>query len=290
MRLSLALAALSFAITAEAQNFSSYVPECAPPCVEQTLNSTNLCTGLSNNKCLCTNFAPIILSSRICFVQSCNNPDIQEIRSEITTGWQKFCNDTGIPVNLTTDWDSTPSSFPFSWSTASSTITSISSTSSPTESNTAIPNTSSGSLSTGAKAGIGVGAGVGSLAVISGLVFLGFRLGRRRNRKSAVIGARSAPPVSEGTDPDRGQSAPISNTTDWATAEGGGDVWAYKPQTTIAELPSPSSPQQRTAELPGHEVRELQTHEPPVELWHGIMPPELSADAEIPRRVSPTRS
>ncbi|KAI1354460.1 hypothetical protein F5Y01DRAFT_250986 [Xylaria sp. FL0043] len=277
MRAPLVLAALSFAITAKAQNFSSYVPECAPPCVEQTLNNTKLCTSLDDNKCLCNSFQPIVFSARICFVQSCNNTNIEEIRSEITSGWQKFCNDSGIPLDLTAGWSPGPSSLPTSPSLTSSSPTSSTtlSTSPPTSSSTAssdtAPTTASGSLSTGAKAGIGVGAGVGSLLVIGGLVFLGFRLGRRKGEDDA-----GDPP------PDP------SSTTDWPTAEGGGDVWAYKPQTPIAELPSPSSLVQH-AELPAQEVGELQTNEPAAELWHGVMPSELSADAEVPRVANTTR-
>ncbi|KAI0431440.1 hypothetical protein F5Y09DRAFT_304912 [Xylaria sp. FL1042] len=284
MRAPLVLAALPFAITAKAQNFSSYVPECAPPCVEQTLNSTKLCTGLDDNECLCNSFQPIVLSSRICFVQTCNNTNIEEIRSEITSGWQKFCNESGIPVDLTAGWSVDPSSWPTSSSpTSSTTLSTTSPTSSSTAASDTTPTPISGGLSTGAKAGIGVGAGVGSLLVISGLVFLGFRLGRRKGRGSES-NAGNTPPASQGTYPETNPSG----TADWSTAEGGGDVWAYKPQTPVAELPSPSSPV-RHAELPAHDVGELQTNEPPAELWHGVMPPELSADAEIPRIANTTR-
>ncbi|KAI1426082.1 hypothetical protein F5Y12DRAFT_307375 [Xylaria sp. FL1777] len=281
MRLPLVLAALSFAVTTRAQNFASYVPECALPCVEQTLNSTKLCAALDDNKCLCTNFSPIILSSRICFVQACNT-SIAQTRSEITSGWQKFCNDSGIPVNLT-DWDSSlPSSFPNPFPSpfpTSSTTPSISPTASSPASNDTISITASG-LSTGAKAGIGVGAGVGSLVVISGLVFVGFRLGRSRKRENNAGD-------SEGTHPDHEQSTTLSSTPNWTTAEGGGDVWPYKPQTPVAELATPSSPH---AELPAHDIKELQTNEHPAELWHGVMPSELSADGEIPRIASTART
>lgn len=57
--------------------------------------------------------------------------------------------------------------------------------------------------------------------------------------------------------------------------------------TTLAELPS-SSGAFSHVELSAHDAgrRELPVAERPVELWHdGPMPAELSADAEIPRRV-----
>ncbi|KAI0910435.1 hypothetical protein F4823DRAFT_371053 [Ustulina deusta] len=263
MRLPLVLATLFFAISTKGQNFSSYVPECAPPCVEQTLNSTKLCAGLDDSKCLCTNFSQITFSSRICFVQTCN-ANIEELRSEIISGWQKFCNDSGTPINSSTDWNQVPGSFPTSSALTSSATPSMSPTSSPTASNDTIPMTASG-LSTGAKAGIGVGAGVGSLLLIGGLVSLGFRLGRQKNRESKND-AGNTPPFNDGTHPEHGQSETLSNTTNWPTAEGGGDVWADKRQPALAELPA-------------HDVRELPTNEHPVELWHGEMPTELSADS-----------
>ncbi|KAI1752936.1 hypothetical protein F4782DRAFT_499130 [Xylaria castorea] len=280
MRLPALLAALSFIILVEAQNFSSYVPECAPPCVEQTLNSTKVCTGLDDNSCLCTNFQQIVLSARICFVQTCNNTNVEALRSEITSGWQKFCNDSGTPLDLMSGWNpgGPESPAPTSSVTTSATL-SISSTSSLTSSATSSSTTpsdtasaTSSDLSTGAKAGIGVGVGVGSLAVISGLVFLGFRLGRQKRERDRN--------EAEGEDGRGTASAAQHTTAAWTAAEGGGEHWAYKEQpegATLAELPTPH------VELPADDVRELPAHERPAELWHSVMPPELSADAEVPR-------
>lgn len=76
----LVLAVLSFTILAEAQNFSSYVPECASPCVEQTLNSSKVCTGLDDNTCLCTNASQILFPSVRCFIQTCNSTNLGELR------------------------------------------------------------------------------------------------------------------------------------------------------------------------------------------------------------------
>ncbi|KAI8948760.1 hypothetical protein F4801DRAFT_437866 [Xylaria longipes] len=269
MRIFPVLAALSFTILVEAQNFSSYVPECAPPCVEQTLNSSKVCTGLDDNKCLCTNFQQIIFPSIRCFMQTCNNTNVNELRSEVISGWQKFCNDSGSPVDVSGPGSPGPSS------PATSSVTpSISLISSPTSSSTAssdtVPSTSS-DLSTGAKAGIGVGVGIGSLAVIGGLVFLGFRLGQQK-RRGGRNEAEGTSPSNEGGHPEDGRGT--ANTT----AEGGGEHWAYKVQPEgIAELPSPE------VELPANDVRELAAYEHPAELWHGVMPHELSADMEVPR-------
>ncbi|KAI0486647.1 hypothetical protein F4859DRAFT_308734 [Xylaria cf. heliscus] len=286
MRFSPVLAALSFTILVKAQNFSSYVPECAPPCVEQTLNSTKVCTGLDDNKCLCTNFPQIVFSARICFVQTCNNTNVEGLRSEITTGWQKFCNDSGTPVDFTSGWSPGGPESPVSSSSATSSATSsippTSSSTSSSAASSASASAVSSDLSTGAKAGIGVGVGVGSLGLISGLVFLGFRLGLQK-RKGSRNEEEGTPPFNEGGHPEDGRgtaTATLDTTATGTTAEGGGENWAYKVQpegATLAELPSPD------AELSANDVRELPAHEHPVELWHGVMPPELSADAEVPQ-------
>ncbi|KAI1176008.1 hypothetical protein F4777DRAFT_290814 [Nemania sp. FL0916] len=291
MRLLPALAALSLAILAKAQNFSSYVPECAPPCVQQALNSTKLCTGLDDNQCLCNDFQQLILPARGCFISTCNVTNVDELRTTITTGWQKFCNDSGIAANISTggfpggppgygggggeqgggrpggSWSSMSSASP-----TSSTTSTVPPTASPTESS----NTNSGAgsgLTTGAKAGIGVGVGVGGLAVIGGLVFLGFRLGQRRRRAEK----------GEGDHPEDGTKPPNSTSPD-ATSEAGGLSLAYKTGEegdAYAELPSETYSH---PELSGIDARrELPVTERPVELWHGAMPSELSADSEIPQ-------
>ncbi|KAI0187771.1 hypothetical protein EV127DRAFT_410194 [Xylaria flabelliformis] len=329
MLLPAVLAALSFTILTEAQNFSSYVPECAPPCVEQTLNNTKVCTSLNDNKCLCTNFQPIVFSARICFVQTCNNTDVGALRcmykvyclsliapglkrhlawylskeglgtetdtqtAEITSGWQKFCNDSGTPLDLSSGFPGGPES-PQNPAPSSSVTTSAtpsipstsSSTSIVTSSSTAPSETvsaTSSDLTTGAKAGIGVGVGVGSLAVIGGLVFLGFRLGQQKRRRDRNE-AEDTSPTNEGGHLEDGHaiaSATQNTTVAGTTAEVEGDHWAYAKEqpegAVLAELPSPR------AELPADVVRrELPAHERPIELWHGVMPPELSADSELP--------
>lgn len=80
MRLLPGLVALFFTVVAEAQNFSSYVPDCAPPCVQQTLDTTKLCASLDDNKCLCTNVSQILFPSIACFSQTCNNSNLQALR------------------------------------------------------------------------------------------------------------------------------------------------------------------------------------------------------------------
>ncbi|KAK5627901.1 hypothetical protein RRF57_003616 [Xylaria bambusicola] len=276
MRHPFVLAVFSFAvaITVEAQDFALYVPKCAPPCVEQTLNNTQVCTSIDDNECLCTQFQQIIFPSIRCFIQSCNATNPGELRSEITAGWQEFCSDSGRPIDL----GSGVNTIVVELSTPSMT-----SNPAPTGSNETVPITASG-LSTGQKAGIGVGAGVGSLTVIGGLVFVGFRLGQKKKKEN---NDGDAPASNEEMHPDHGRSASLSNATDWHTAEGGKDGWTRKSPADPVELPSPPPPH---AELPTHEVRELPTtNHQPVELWHGVMPPELSADSELPRTASITR-
>ncbi|KAF2972786.1 hypothetical protein GQX73_g826 [Xylaria multiplex] len=269
MGLPLVLAAFSFTIIANAQNLSSYVPECAPPCVEQTLNSTKLCDGLDDNKCLCTNASQIIFPSRMCFIQNCNSTNPIELRSEVVSGWEKFCNDSGTPINLSAGWN--PGSIPSSTSSVTPSMIPTSSPAPSTESDT------SSGLSTGAKAGVGVGAGVG-VAVIGGLVFLVLR---GRQKKGSEDAAGSTLPLNEEIHP-----YPYDTSVAWATAEGGGGVWAYKPQSALAELSSQHPP---NVELPAHNVTELPVNHP-AELWHGVMPPELSADGEIRQIRSTERS
>ncbi|KAI0867868.1 hypothetical protein GGS24DRAFT_484136 [Hypoxylon argillaceum] len=287
MLFSSVLVAAPFVIAVTAQNFSAYVPDCAPPCVQQTLNSTKICASLEDNKCLCTNFSQIIFPSIQCFAQTCNATNMLELRSEITSGWQKFCNDSGSPTSFPTGWNpGGPESPVPSPSTSSSATSSISPTSSSPASNDTSSATTSG-LSTGAKAGIGVGAGVGSLVLIGGLVFLGFRLGQQRKEASRSE-AENAVLFNEGH-PDDGQaygrggagSAHLGNNVGGAAAKNG-DAWAYKPDVEGAPLSElPSFPPR--VEVPANEVKELPVTEAPAELWHGVLPTELSADSEISR-------
>ncbi|KAI0099659.1 hypothetical protein GGR51DRAFT_535327 [Nemania sp. FL0031] len=270
MRVFSVLVALSFTLLANAQNFSSYVPECAPPCVEQTLNSSKVCTGLDDNKCLCTNISQILFPSIECFTQTCNNTNLQELRSEIVSGWMSFCNASGTPASISYGGWGGPGGHQIPTSTSS-----LVTTSSPTTLSTSATSTSampdatspaaSPDLSTGAKAGIGVGAGVGSLALISGLVFIGFRLGQQRKERNRSEAESTVP--FNGENPD----------------DGVGGAEFYKPDAeaiALSELHPHSVP---PAEMPAHDIRELPVTETPAELWHNVLPTELSADTEIPR-------
>ncbi|KAJ8127537.1 hypothetical protein O1611_g6099 [Lasiodiplodia mahajangana] len=252
MRFFSVLVAVSFTLLANAQNFSSYVPECAPPCVEQTLNSSKVCASLDDNECLCTNITQILFPSIGCFTQTCNNDNLQELRSEIVSGWQNFCNASGTPANLSmggwrpggfeTPTPSTPTS---SLVTTSSSTTSSSPTSTSAIADATSPATSP-DLSTGAKAGIG----------------------RKERGRSE---AESTVPFN-GEQPDGGLGG----------AEGGENQWVYKPDAeaiALSELHPHSIP---PTEMPAHDIRELPVTEVPAELWHGAMPSELSADAEVP--------
>jgi hypothetical protein len=125
--------------------------------------------------------------------------------------------------------------------------------------------------------------------VVGGLVFLGFRLGQQRKEGDRSEGDNALP--FNGGYPEDGQaygigstgSATLTNNVAGTPAEVGGDHWTYKPDpesTLRSELPSHPPP---PVEVPAHEVGELPVTETPVELWHGLMPPELSADSEISR-------
>ncbi|KAI1164069.1 hypothetical protein F5B18DRAFT_284682 [Nemania serpens] len=242
MRLSSVLAVLSFTVLAKAQNFSSYVPGCAPPCVQQTLNSTKLCASLDDNKCLCTNLPQLVFPSISCFTQTCNSSNLDALRSEILSGWTKFCNDSGVPTNAPTGFNPFGPGGPIPSPSVTPTVTP---TLSPTASSDTSP-TAGPYLSTGAKAGIGVGVGIGSLAVIGGLVFLMFHLRRKKSKG----------------DNSEGEYKPPSEAA------------------ALAELPpGPFSHMELPAH---DARKELPVAERPIELWHeGAMPSELSADAEI---------
>lgn len=184
-------------------------------------------------------------------------------------------------MDLSSDWNpGGPGGWVPSSSAASSATPSIPTTSSSTPSPTAsdaVPDASSAGLSTGAKAGIGVGVGVGSLAVISGLVFLGFRLGQWK-RKGSGNETEGTTPFNQGGYPEDGRGTASGTNTTGTTPEGTGEQWFKVQQegAAPAELPSPD------VELPANEVRELPADERPAEL-SGVLPPELSADGEVPR-------
>lgn len=138
-------------------------------------------------------------------------------------------------------------------------------------------------------------------------MFLGFRLGQKKGREGDANDAEgtSLGPSGNGNafcsgggggggakDKSGGSMASPSTVittvaetdTKGGRGGGGGDHWAYSESAsrdaTLAELPSPTSPH---IELPARDLRELPVDERPVELWHGVMPPELSSDAEVPR-------
>ncbi|KAI1113229.1 hypothetical protein F5Y14DRAFT_228274 [Nemania sp. NC0429] len=256
-------AALSFIVLAKAQNFSSYLPECAPPCVQETLNSTKLCASLDDNKCLCTNLPQLLFPSISCFTQTCDNRNFQALRSEILSGWTKFCNDLGVPTSAPTGLGPFGPGNPFPSPPATPPATPpVTPTLPPTTaSSDTSPTAGPSGLTTGAKAGIGVGVGIGTLAVIGGLAFL---WSRRKRIKATASGE------GEGGGGGEYKSPPPPPSSE---------------MTAHAELPSGPSPFSHT-ELSADDnaMKELPVAERPVELWHeGSMPAELSADAEVSR-------
>ncbi|KAI0202728.1 hypothetical protein F4808DRAFT_57063 [Astrocystis sublimbata] len=283
------LAALTLTTLVGALKLSSYVPECAPPCIEQTLNTTKVCPSIDDNECLCSHVPQVAFRSKDCFVMACNYSNPEQLRTDIISGYQDWCNASGTPVDLSDSggfgpWG--PGGGGFGGPPTSSMVTMTSATSSPTSSaasNGSDTSAESSQLTTGAKAGIGVGVGVGSLAVIGGLVFLGFRLGQHKTKEGGND-ASNRPVFDDGgvAKEAPGTASTAVGTTATGTAgteDGGGEDMAYKVQsqdTAPVELASPHT------ELPAVVVGELPVHERPVEL-PGVMPPELSADAEVPR-------
>jgi hypothetical protein len=130
-----------------------------------------------------------------------------------------------------------------------------------------------------------VGAGLAALAAIGGLVFLGFRLGRQK--KGAGGGSNNAAETTGPFDKDKEGGSPGRVTLAGTAIERGDEqhVGYNRPQlegTPVAELASSDYP--LGTELPGHDV---EVDKQPAELCHGILPPELSADAEVPRTRIP---
>ncbi|KAI1502235.1 hypothetical protein F5X99DRAFT_162555 [Biscogniauxia marginata] len=228
------LVALPLLITFVAsQNISTYLPTCAPPCIEDTIRNTTVCNGLDDNTCLCSRMQEVGQNSFHCFFRNCGS--IPDARTQVMSGWQNFCSDVQGISNSTSTPSATPSSSPSASTTPSAVSTST----------TARDPASAPALSTGAKAGIGVGAGIGSLSVIGGLVFLGFRLGRRKNGNAADHnddqesgGAKDDAAVVMGCKAQLDGNAVSELQTDY----GLGDLYY---------------------------VKELETRERPAELWHG---------------------
>ncbi|KAI1327911.1 hypothetical protein F5Y16DRAFT_370692 [Xylariaceae sp. FL0255] len=266
-------------------NITNYLPSCASLCVGQTLDRTGICEGLTDADCLCDNFVDIVIPSRECFISGCGgNETIEDVRSQVSIGWENYCNDAGTSINLsstgTTNTTNTtiPTSWPSEWPAATST--------SPAASSTASPAVAAGhkNLTTAMKAGIGVGAGVGLLVTIGGLIFLGYRLGHRKALKNEKNFDSPGDDEKEKVGSDVESGTLPSPTSDDARlhrlpVSGGATVreGARDGDAEAAELESPLSPISPLSPL-----GELPVHERPAELWHGIMPAELDPAAEIP--------
>ncbi|KAI5928591.1 hypothetical protein F4810DRAFT_11746 [Camillea tinctor] len=234
------LAALLFFTTfAAAQNISSYIPACAPPCIEDTVKNTTVCNGLDENTCLCSRMEDVGRQSFRCFFTNCGS--IPDARNQVMTGWQNFCSVVQGTANGTTispTASSTPSA-PTSASTAPGT------TSTPAASSV---------LSTGAKAGIGISAGISGLSIIGGLIFLGFRLGRRK--RGATLNTAEDQESSGANNGNNGDNDDKSAA----------DALGYKPQldgNAVSELQPDYGPDDPNP------VKELEARERPAELWHG---------------------
>ncbi|KAI1245688.1 hypothetical protein MGN70_012580 [Eutypa lata] len=145
--------------------------------------------------------------------------------------------------------ESTETSTATTGSTATSTSTPTSGDGSTTSASTSVPgssetssapdDTTSGGLSTGAKAGIGIGAAVGGLALLGGLGFLVFRMGKRAADEKK---ANDEPAEAGDSKPEESQPGSANPAADQAEkAEGGG----------IAELQAPN----KIHEAPDYKTR-----------------------------------
>ncbi|XXH04679.1 hypothetical protein Hte_011099 [Hypoxylon texense] len=191
-------------VTAQ-QNLTTYVPDCAQNCLEQSLSG--VCSGPDDAECLCDNIATIGPGSRSCVVGACSGNTTEQ--NAARSGYVKYCSDTGHPVEGGGQFGPGWSSGSGGWQTSTTTMgtsTTSPSTSTSTTAPSALATAASESeggggdddggsdLSKGAIAGIAVGGGIACILITGGLLFVAFRLGRRHyQRKHEGGGGGSSP-------------------------------------------------------------------------------------------------
>ncbi|KAI4869489.1 hypothetical protein F4820DRAFT_406759 [Hypoxylon rubiginosum] len=244
------------------QNLTTYVPECAQACLEDSLSG--VCSGPEDAECLCDNIATIGPGSRSCVMGACSGNSTAQTAAR--TGYMNYCSDTGHPMDGS--WRSPPdysngwqTSTTMGTSTTASTSTSAAATSSATSAGPITASDSAGGggdggddLSKGAIAGIAVGGGIACILLTGGLLFFAFRLGKKHYKRKQEGGGGPQGPEQGEADPQK---------------EEGSDTM---------------SPRRSKAQLDGNPVSELHAGivdsglDPIKELPTHERPAELSAD------------
>ncbi|KAI8966843.1 hypothetical protein F5Y11DRAFT_308251 [Daldinia sp. FL1419] len=242
------------------QNLTACMPECAQSCVESSIAKNSKCTGPDDVKCLCDNIRAIGPGSVSCAQEACGN-STEQLAYSLRSAFTDYCSDNGITVGSDYSGGYPPPGWSTSWGHEWPT-TSATGMTSPAADATGSPGSekqasnTAGGLGGGAIAGIVVGACVACILITGGLLLYAFRLGRGRSKHTQGEEAAGPGPQEEGGSAGAGIEGGLNEigvalVTDSKVQLDG------KP---IGELPTEYA-------LSGfHPVKELATHEKPVEL------------------------
>ncbi|KAI1644832.1 uncharacterized protein F4817DRAFT_318492 [Daldinia loculata] len=252
------------ALTVASQNLTTYLPECAQPCIASSISKNSNCTGSDDVECLCSNIRYIGPGSLPCAQGACSNSS-EQLAYKLHSEFVNYCSDNGEEVSNDLSGGGYPPVWTATWGKTSSPTTSATSMTSPVAATEPPSNeqqspssTGGGGLSGGAIAGIAVGVGVACISITGGLLFYAFRLGRGHpKRKQGEEPAGPSPQEEGGGDYD-----------------GIDNILEAEKKVQLEGAPVNELPTEHT--LSGfHPVKELATHEKPI---------ELSADP-VPRRA-----
>ncbi|KAI1378245.1 hypothetical protein F4677DRAFT_412628 [Hypoxylon crocopeplum] len=284
IRLPFILILIALIAATVAQNLTTYEPECAQPCIEESINSTGICAGPEDSTCLCNNMQRIGPGSFACAQKACPANTTQELIGELRGAYMKYCSDVGAtPSGGWNNYNGGAATTSASQGTAAATSTmATSSTASPaatTGANTSpssSPDAGGGgsNLSAGAIAGIAVGGVVATICVTGGLLLFAFRLGKGQSRRNQQD--PSAPGQQE-------EGIGGSGNEDPNTAVGGVEK-AQLEGTPISELQT-----EHTLSGFGH-VKELPAYERPAELSADPISPRNMGDSSPTLPYAPWRS
>ncbi|KAI1483899.1 hypothetical protein F4774DRAFT_405104 [Daldinia eschscholtzii] len=248
------------ALTLASKNLTAYLPECAQPCIESSISQNSHCTGPDDAQCLCSNIRYIGPGSVPCAQGACSGNSTEQLTNKLHSGFLDYCSDNGVKVGSDFTGGGHPPVWTASWGWPSSPTASATSMTSPAaatapadaEQQTSNSGGGGGGLSGGAIAGLAVGVGVACILITGALLLYAFRLGKRRSKHSAGDEPTDPGPQGEGGS-DKGDPNGIGialGTEDKVQLEG----------APVSELPTEHT-------LSGfHPVKELATHEKPIEL------------------------
>ncbi|KAI0115067.1 hypothetical protein F4814DRAFT_304728 [Daldinia grandis] len=251
-------------LTVASQNLTTYLPECAQSCIESSISKNSNCTGPDDVKCLCSNIRYIGPGSISCAQGACSNSS-EQLTYKLHSGFVDYCSDNGEEVSGDYSGGGYPPVWTASWgktssptAPATSMASPVAATEPPSNEQQSPSSTGGGGLSGGSIAGIAVGVGVACILITGGLLLYAFRLGRGHSKH-----AQGEEPAGPGPQEEGGGGY---NGTD--------NVLEAEKKAQLEGAPVSELPTEYT--LSGfHPVKELATHEKPV---------ELSADP-IPHRV-----